>query len=44
MLNWLVGEFHVFGLAVQNWMVVIGGGLALYLVALAMLRRREPTR
>jgi hypothetical protein len=34
MLDWLVGNFDVFGVAVQNWMAVIALGLAAYAAAL----------
>ena len=40
-LDWLTGSFDVFGVTIQNWMVVIGAGLLLY-VALLNLTRRRP--
>jgi hypothetical protein len=41
MMNWLVGDTQVFGLVIQNWMLFIGGGLALYFAALAIIGRRR---
>jgi hypothetical protein len=39
MMNWLVGNSQVFGLTVENWMLLIGGGLLLYFMVLAVARR-----
>jgi hypothetical protein len=39
MPDWLVETVSVFGLPAQNWMLVVAGGLALYLVTLALVRR-----
>jgi hypothetical protein len=41
MMDWLVGDSQVFGLEVQNWMLLIGGGLALYFGVLAIAGRRR---
>lgn len=41
MLNWLTGNCELFGLAGQNWMLVVAGGLLLYIVVLAIGRRRQ---
>jgi hypothetical protein len=41
MLNWLTGNCEFFGLAGQNWMLVVAGGLLLYIVVLAVGRRRQ---
>jgi hypothetical protein len=43
MAHWLVGDCNLLGLPAQNWMVLLGGGFALYvaLLALAARRRRE---
>jgi hypothetical protein len=41
MLNWLTGNCDLFGLAGQNWMLVVAGGLLLYIAALAVSRRRH---
>jgi hypothetical protein len=41
MLDWLVGNSELLGLAGQNWMWLIGGGLLLYVVTLAIARRRH---
>jgi hypothetical protein len=43
MLLWLTGGCRVFGLNGQNWMLVIAGALAVYFVALALLRLRRRT-
>jgi hypothetical protein len=29
-LDWLVGEFYVYGLPVQNWMLISGALLAIF--------------
>ena len=34
MLNWLTANCELFGLPGQNWMLVVGGGLLLYIAAL----------
>ena len=39
MLQWLVDDWHWFGLSGQNWLLVIGGGLALYIAGLLIARR-----
>lgn len=45
MLDWLTANCDLFGLPAQNWMLVVGGGLLLYIGGLAMpLRRRRDTR
>ena len=41
MLNWLTGNFELFGLPGQNWMLVVAGGLLLYIAVLAIGRRRH---
>jgi hypothetical protein len=41
MMDWLVGDSEVFGLTVENWMPLIGGGLALYFSVLALAGRRR---
>jgi hypothetical protein len=41
MLDWLVGNCSMLGLPGQNWMWLIAAGLALYLVTLAIARRRQ---
>ena len=40
MQDWLTGNCWMFGLAGQNWMLVAGGGLLIYVCALAFARRR----
>jgi len=42
MLQWLVDDWHWFGLSGQNWLLVIGGGLALYIAGMLIARRRPP--
>ena len=44
MPDWLVENVSVFGLPVQNWLLVVAGGLALYVVTLALIRRRQAHR
>jgi hypothetical protein len=39
MLHWLTGSCRVFGLNGQNWMLVIAGALAAYIVVLGLLQR-----
>jgi hypothetical protein len=41
MLNWLVGNFELFGFSGQNWMWLIGGGVLLYVAMLALVRSRN---
>lgn len=41
MLDWLIGSFDMFGVTIQNWMLAIGGGLLLYIIALNLTRRRQ---
>jgi hypothetical protein len=41
MMNWLVGDCQIFGLVIQNWMLLIGGGLLLYFAVLAIAGRRR---
>jgi hypothetical protein len=39
MLNWLTENTDLFGLPAQNWMLLLGGGLLLYIGVLAFPRR-----
>jgi hypothetical protein len=41
MMDWLVGNSQIFGLRVENWMLLIGGGLALYFAVLSIAGRRR---
>lgn len=41
MLNWLTSNCELFGLPGQNWMLVVGGGLLLYVAALVITNRRQ---
>lgn len=42
MLNWLTSNCELFGLPGQNWMlVVVGGGLLLYIAVLVITNRRQ---
>jgi hypothetical protein len=41
MLNWLTGNCELFGSTGQNWMLVVAGGLLLYIVMLAISYRRQ---
>jgi hypothetical protein len=36
MLNWLTGNCELFGLPGQNWMLVVAGGLLLYIAVLVI--------
>jgi hypothetical protein len=40
-LNWLTANREVFGIPAQNWMLVIGGGLLIYIAALAIAGSRQ---
>jgi hypothetical protein len=40
-LQWLISDCHLFGLAVQNWMWVFPSGLLLYMAVLIVIRRRQ---
>jgi hypothetical protein len=40
MLYWLVGNCELFGYIVQNWMLVVAGVLALYVVTLLLAGQR----
>jgi hypothetical protein len=42
MLNWLVGDCKLFGVAGQNWMLVVGGGLLC--IAVLVIAQRRQTR
>ncbi len=41
MLNWLTSNCELFGLPGQNWMLVVGGGLLLYVAVLVISNRRQ---
>ena len=41
MLDWLIADWTLFGVAGQNWMLVFGGGLLLYVVILTVAGRRR---
>jgi hypothetical protein len=38
-INWLIGNFKLFGVDIQNWMLAAAGGLLLYIVILMIARR-----
>jgi len=40
MLEWLTGNWELFGLAGQNWMWLLGGGLLIYIALLTLAGRR----
>lgn len=40
-LNWLAANRVLFGVPAENWMLVIGGALLLYIGALAISARRH---
>lgn len=39
-MDWLVRDWHFFGLNGQVWMPLLAGGLTLYIPVLIVLRRR----
>lgn len=41
MLNWLTGNCELFGVTGQNWMLVVAGGVLLYIAVLAISHRRQ---
>lgn len=41
MLNWLTTNCDLFGLPGQNWMLVVGGVLLLYVAAPVITNRRQ---
>lgn len=41
MLNWLTGNCWIFGLRGQNWMLLLAGGMLVYIAILAYARRRQ---
>ena len=41
MLEWLTDNIELFGLPAQNWMLLLGGGVLLYIGVLAFPRRRR---
>ena len=36
LMNWLVGNSNLFGIPAENWMLVIGGGLLVYIAVLVI--------
>ena len=42
-LNWLTDNCEVLGLNGQNWMLVVAGGMLLY-IAMLVIARRHQTR
>jgi hypothetical protein len=43
MLDWLVGNIDIFGVAAQNWMALMALALAAYAVMLAIGHGPRPT-
>jgi hypothetical protein len=41
MLYWLVGNCDLFGLAIQNWVLVAAGAFALYIFSLLLMRQKH---
>jgi hypothetical protein len=41
MLNWLTGNCNLLGFNGQNWMLVLAGGLLLYIAVLVIGHRRQ---
>ena len=44
LMNWLVGNSNLFGIPAENWMLVIGGGLLIYIAGLVIAERCRPAR
>jgi hypothetical protein len=42
LMNWLAGHTEWFGVPAENWMLVIGGGLLVYIAILVIAERRQP--
>ncbi len=40
-LNWLAANRVVWGVPAQNWMLIVGGVLVLYIVALVIAEHRD---
>ena len=40
-MDWLTDTIELFGVPAQNWMLLLGCGLLLYIGALALPRRRR---
>jgi len=43
-LDWLIGQTDLFGFTLENWMLLIGGLLLLYIVILVIARRQDSVR
>lgn len=41
-MDWLIGNYELFGIIGQNWMLVVGGGLLLYIATLVIARYFQP--
>jgi hypothetical protein len=41
MLNWLTGNCDLLGFNGQNWMLLLAGGLLVYIAVLVIGRRRQ---
>jgi hypothetical protein len=41
-LNWLNAENEVIGVPAQNWMLILGAGLLIYIAAVVIADRRQP--
>jgi hypothetical protein len=41
LMNWLAANSELFGLPAENWMLVIGGGLLIYIAVLIIAERRH---
>jgi hypothetical protein len=41
-MDWLAANSELFGVPAQNWMLVIGGGLLIYIAVLVIAKRRQP--
>jgi hypothetical protein len=43
-MQWLVADWHLLGLTGQNWILVVGGALTLYIAGLVIAQRRRRHR
>ena len=44
MMNWLIGNCcDLFGVTLQNWMIVFAGAFIIYIAALCIAERRRPS-
>lgn len=44
MKSWLVAQCDLFGLSGQNWMLLVAGGMLVYIAILIVARQIQPRR